>query len=114
MSVYVSFAQDTITIVEPSIVDDRGTERPDYDNPAARHAVKGCSVQPGANVETLGDRQSSVIRWTVYAPDGAPVRANSCVEFEGVRYSVDGEPQRWRSPLGRASHTMISLIDWQG
>lgn len=106
----------SITIVRPSMADDRGTPVPDYDHPESTEVVNGCSVQPGspASTEVLASRQGVIIRWTVYAPPGLDIGAHDAVEFEGRRYSVDGEPARWPSPTGGLDNTVISLVDFRG
>lgn len=110
-----SFAADTITIVEPVLVDDRGTTVADWTQPPASETeVTGCSVQPGASSEALGGRQGVTVRWTVYAPLSAPVTAHSGVLWHGTLYQVDGEPARWASPTGALGHLVIVLIDQEG
>lgn len=102
---------DTITVIEPTWTEDRGTPVPDYDDPASTVQVKGCSVQPGASDEGTAGRQNVTVRHTVYAPPGIAVTAHSAVLWKGVRYAVDGEPLRWS---GRLAHTVIYLVDWRG
>ena len=41
-----SFATQTITIIRPTFVDERGSLVPDWDNPEKTIKVDGCSVQP--------------------------------------------------------------------
>lgn len=109
-----SFATDTITVIHPSLVDDRGTPSADYDNPVSRVEILGCSVQPGASDEDLLGRTQETIRYTVYAPPGSDITAQSAVEFDGERFAVDGRPDKWRSPTGAVSHMVVLLIDWRG
>jgi hypothetical protein len=109
-----SFASEAITAVRPSWVEERGKQVPDYDNPAATLVVPGCEVQPGASTEDIAARQNVIIRWTVWAPPGADLRAQDAVDYEGHRYAIDGEPMRWKSPTGALSHLQLYLIDWEG
>lgn len=110
-----SFATQTIEIVEPHLVDDRGKQVPDWDaEPAAVTPVAGCSVQPGASAEVLTARTAVTVRWTVYAPPGLPVTAHSGVRYAGRLYQVDGAPSLWPSPTGGLDHTVLLLIDWEG
>lgn len=109
-----SWARQTITVVEPSLVDDRGTLVADFDTPASETVVPGCSVQPGASEEFLASRQGVAVRWSVYAPPGTVVSAHSGVRFEGNLYHVDGEPLRWSSPTGAADHVVLLLVDHEG
>lgn len=106
----------SITIVRPTIIDDRGTPVPDYDNPASTQVVNECSVQPGspASAEVLAARQGVSVKFTVYAPPGLQVDAHDAVLFEGVLYSIDGDPARWPSPTGGLDNTVLSLISFRG
>ena len=109
-----SWAADTITIVRPSWVEERGKKVPDYRTPAETVTVTGCSVQPAGTSETLTARQAESVRLTVYAPPGTVIGAHDAVDFDGVRYAVDGRSQAWRSPTGAASNVIAYLIDWEG
>ena len=109
-----SFATDTITVVEPTMVDQRGTLRPTYDPPASTRTVTGCSVQPGAATEDLAGRTQQTVRFTVYAPPGTHASALAAVDWEGQRYAVDGQPLAHRSPTGATSHVVLLLVDWKG
>lgn len=109
-----SWATQTITVVEPTLIDDRGTQVADYDDPASETDITGCSVQPGASAEVLAARQGVSIRWTVYAPPSVAVTAHSAVRYEGNLYDVDGEPQRWSSPTGGLDHSVLLLVDHEG
>ncbi len=110
----MSFMRQEVTVVRPSWLDDRGTLVPDWDEPDSTQVVKGCSVQPGASVESLGGRQGVTIRWTVYMPPGVDMSAHDGILYEGKRYQIDGVPRPWQSPTGRLSHIEVLLIDWQG
>lgn len=109
-----SFADDVVQVIEPSWFDDRGTATADYNTPASVTPVPGCSVQYGASSEDLAGRTNLTVRYTVLAPPGAPITEHSAVEFEGVRYSVEGMPARWKSPTGAVSHVSVLLVDWRG
>lgn len=109
-----SWATQTVTVVEPTLVDDRGTLVPDYDVPASETVVPGCSVHPGASDEVLAARQGVAVRWTVYAPAGVVVTAHSAVRLDGRLYAVDGEPARWPSPTGGLDHVVLLLVDHTG
>lgn len=110
----VSWACDTLRIIRPSWVDDRGKLVPDYSHPAAAFDVPGCEVQPGASTEDRAGRQSSIVRFTALAPAGTDAQARDVVEYRGVRFAIDGAPHHWRSPTGAVSHVSLSLVDWEG
>lgn len=110
-----AWATQSITVVEPTMVDDRGTLVPDYDTPASQTPVAGCSVQPGASAEVLEARQGVSVRWTVYAPASVALTEHSAVRLtDGNLYDVDGRPERWPSPTGGLDHTVILLVDHEG
>jgi hypothetical protein len=109
-----SFAKETVTIVRPSWVDERGKQIPDYENPAETVTLANCSVQPGATSEVLEGRQNSTIRFSLYAPPGTVIGAQDAVIYDGVRYAVDGAGQSWKSPTGAVSHVVAALVDWEG
>lgn len=108
-----AWAMQTVTVIKPTMVDDRGTPRPDYDQPAQRFDVS-CRVQPRGAEEALDGRTSNIIRWYVFAPADTDLTHLDAVEYLGVRYAVDGDPMRWFSPTGRVDYIRASLIDWQG
>lgn len=110
----ISFARDTITVIEPGWRDDRGTLTADYDVPESSRQVPRCSVQPGASDLDTAGRTSVGIRWTVYAPPGVSVSAQAAVEYNGVRYLLESPPEVWKSPTGRVSHRVFRLVDFEG
>lgn len=104
-----------IEILEPHVSTERGVETSDWSaEPAMVTIVEGCSIQPGPPVETLGGRNASEVRWTVFAPPGILITAHSAVRLDGRIYQIDGEPQRWTSASGTLDHTVIRLVDWEG
>lgn len=108
------FGTQTVTFVEPALVDDRGTLVPDWDD-TTDHEVPGCDVQPGASQEAILARQGVTIRWTVFAPHGTPVTAHWGARIDGRLYQVEGEPPRWSGSIsGYMNHVIVYLVDWQG
>ncbi|SPT53797.1 Uncharacterised protein [Actinomyces bovis] len=109
-----SWACDTVTIIRPTIVSERGKDRPDYDAPASTTIVGGCSVQPAGTSENLSGRQSAVARLTLFLPPEVQVGAHDLVEWHGARYHATGASQSWKSPTGAVSHSVVTLTQWQG
>lgn len=110
-----ALAVDTIVVVAPVLVDDRGTLVPDWELPPVSSVqVGGCSVQPAGSSEVLDGRQQVQARWRVWAPPDTPVTAYSAVVWMGERYQVDGEPATWSDPLGVLSHVAFDLVAWRG
>lgn len=106
--------RQAVELVEPTWIDDRGTPRADYENPASRLTVRNCSVQPGATSEDLQNRTQVTIRCNVYLPPNAPITENTQVWVKGRAYSVNGDVEDWESPTGRLSHQVANLAYWEG
>jgi len=66
--------------------------------------VPGCSVQPLTTAEQISDVDQVVTRWRLLAPAGVVMTATDAVIADGVRYSVDGDPQPWTDLGGRPHH----------
>jgi hypothetical protein len=99
----------------PVVTDSHGNEdRPDFEADPAELVITGCSIQPGAPAEVLGDREAVRIAWTIYQPSGADVLATDFGRFDGVLYRVSGEPQRWTSASGALDHDVVLLEVWDG
>jgi len=111
---FPSFAKATLTRVRPQVVEDHGTQVPDWSLPADETDMPGWSVQPGASPEVLQNRQNVTVRWTAYGPADADVRATDGIRYQGRLYSVDGEPADWPSPTGALAHTVLLLVDHEG
>ncbi|MFB7798937.1 hypothetical protein [Isoptericola sp. NPDC056134] len=111
---FPSFASTTLTRVRPVMIDDHGTQVPDWTAPGAELSIPGWSVQPGASPEVLQNRQNVTVRWTAYGPAGADVLATDAIRYDGTLYAVDGEPARWPSPTGGLAHTVLLLVDHRG
>lgn len=109
----VSFARQSVDVVEPSWVDDRGTLRPDYDEPLSSVHYAPVIVSPGASSEDLQARLQNTIRWTVYADQGVVASNKAAVIFDGVAYAIEGETAKWQQPSG-GPKTVLSLVDWEG
>lgn len=112
---FPSFASTTVTRVRPATRVVNGRTVVDWDAPPESElAIPGWSVQPGASTEVLQNRDNVSIRWTAYGPPGADVKPTDAIRHDGRLYDVDGEPQRWPSPTGGLSHTVLLLIDHEG
>lgn len=115
------FARDTVTVQRATVVEERGTTRLDWSNPAET-VVAGCSVQPMAGDEKFtagsqeggGRRDAVITRWKLYAPPGIDLLARDRVVHAGVAYQIDGSPQRWPSPSGALSHVTALLFEVEG
>lgn len=109
-----SFARDSVKIIRGEEKEERGTTVIDFDN-AETHEITRCSFQPVSSATTWTDtRQAVTVRAVLYLPPSADIKSGDIVEFEGVKYAIDGTPHKWRSPSGRVDNIQCSLIDWQG
>lgn len=108
-------APDTITILRPVMIDDRGTLVPDWSQPPAETVnVAGCSVQPQTNADERSQRDALSSVFVVYAPPGTIVGAFDRVlvtDYESP-LMITGEPTRWT--IGFLDHVVINLADWNG
>lgn len=86
----------------------------DWTLPPTGVVVNGCDVQPGTTQEYLLSRDQVLVAWTVYAPRGTVVTAYNRIRFNGITYTVYGQPAQQESPSGRIDYTEIVLQDWRG
>lgn len=107
-------AGETVTILTPVMVDDRGTLMPDWARDPSRREIVGCAVQPSSSGEELGGRQQTEARLRVWLPALAVVSAVCRLEWRGVVHAVDGPPQIWRDPLGRLDHQTVDVVRQEG
>jgi len=77
--------------------------------------IPGCSVQPGAAPETLGNRDTTGIVWTVYAHGTPDVVATDGIRLPGDDrlYEIDGEPLKWPAGLAVEAQTVLLLRAWE-
>lgn len=109
-----SFARDVVTIHRPKLCEERGAQVKDYSD-ASTHVVTSCSFQPSQSSTNWTDpRQAVTVRAVLFAPPSADIKRDDLVEFDGVKYAIEGAPHSWKSPSGRVDHIQCSLIDWEG
>lgn len=104
----LSFATQTVTVVRPAYIVQRGDTIPDWGN-ATTHDIVNCVVQPLVGDEVLGDRDSVQYRWKMFLPPNSDITAYDRVIHQGVTYEVDGDIQRWPSPSGAITHDECAL-----
>lgn len=92
--------------------DPRNNKIADWDDLESSTTVDRCSVQPGPTEENLDRRDGVLIQWTAYLPAGTDVEATDRVRYQGVPYSIDGEPARWVT--GFLDHVRVSLKRFEG
>lgn len=107
----VSFATETLTRLRAPLVNDHGSMVPNWSS-ATMATLAGWSLQPGASVEDLQNREAVRVDWTAYGPYEGDVLATDRIRLPSGDYSVIGEPERWKSPTGRVSFTKLLLQKW--
>lgn len=108
----ISFKNQTITVLRPTLIVERGDEVPDWSLPPAQHLIAGCRLQPMSADEVLfsgagggGTARNAVVsRWRLLLPADADLHEHDRVRYEGNDYEVDGLVQHWPSPTGALAH----------
>lgn len=78
-----------------------------------RTDVPGCSIQPSSGTETDAEGRVQVTTsTTIYAPLSFPAGPVDAVEFDGLRWEVQGRPQRWDHP--RLGHVLVTVQEASG
>ena len=104
------FAEQTVEISTPTIVDDEtgenyGNDTYEYGDPVE---VEVCTLTPLAVDEQVDPaREAVVTRYLLVAPAGTTIEARSRVTFGGVAFEVDGDPLRFET--GVADHVEAFL-----
>lgn len=78
-----------------------------------RVEVPGCSVQPSTSSEQDSEeRVQLATSITIYAPLSWPAGPIDAVEIDGIRWEVQGRPQRWDHP--RLGHVVVVVQEASG
>lgn len=111
----ISFLTQTVTVIRPAYVTQRGDRIPDWSN-ATEHTIAGCRLQPQTGVEGAGERRADAVemRWKLFAPTGADITEQDRVRHDGVVYEVAEYVQHWPSPTGFLAHVEVVLERWEG
>lgn len=109
-----SFANDTITRIRPGTKNVRGSDIPDWDNVSVLDIV-GCSFQPSTTSLSQDGRVSGISDSAIcFCPYNTDIKADDRVQFDGLIYTVIGEPRKWKSPTGNRNNLQINLERWSG
>ena len=109
-----SFCRETVTVTRAPLVSDRGSERRDWAN-AKSSTVSNCSIQPNTtNTDMTEARTERSIKATGYFAPDADIAKGDLVEWEGIRFAVDGIPMLIKSATGAVSHLRVNLVEWEG
>lgn len=109
-----SWARQTATLLTPVIVDDHGTEVPDWDEPPVETTVTGCSFQPSTGSVDDDNREGVRGGAGLFLPPHTPVSPHQRVRVEGTTYRILGQPEQWTSATGALDHIVLRLEHWEG
>lgn len=110
----ISFATQTVVVIRPAWINERGDLVPDWAH-AAEHTISRCRVQPVSGDETVSTtRDATVWRWALFAPVGADIQPRDRIRWGGDLYDVAGDVRRWTSATGALAHAEVSLTRVEG
>lgn len=104
-----SFATQTITLLTPSLITERGESVEDWGAPV-RTPVLGCSVQPGNGSRDFEHADGVTADFTVFIPPTVSVPRRARVELPVTDgdFILLGEPEPWIFGLS-TDHIRIRL-----
>lgn len=109
-----SWTRQTVVLLTPVVVDDHGTEVPDWSQSPTPTTVTGCSFQPSGGSLDDTNREGVRAAASLYLPPATTASAQQRVQVDGVTYRIIGEPERWTSATGRLDHIVLRLERWEG
>lgn len=115
MALPARIATGTITVLRPVMINDRGSQVPDWTQPPAETiSISGCSVQPQTGTGDRSQRDALSSVFVVYAPPGTTVGVFDHVLVDDYSHPLvtSGEPLSWT--VGFLDHVVLDLIDWNG
>lgn len=91
-----SFAKQTVVILTPVLIEERGEVVEDWSSPT-RAEVANCSVQPGNGGADHEHADALTADYTVYLPPETVLPADFRVELPTAtgQFLLEGEPQPW-------------------
>lgn len=107
-------ARHTLVRERPQMVDNgRGGVEADFTD-ATPVDLPGWALDAGNTVADLQNRDGAAIRWTARGPFDADVERHDRITVFGERCKIDGAVVRQPGPSPRTSHTILSLVAWEG
>lgn len=98
--------RDKVNIVRaPLTTDAHGNQVRDWPS-ATRQFDVAADVQPATTTEQTDGRQTTLTRWRVFLPASMDVLVTDRLEWRGLIFEVDGEPERWYR-RGAAHHVEL-------
>lgn len=109
-----SFCRDTVTVIRPKMVDQRGSLVPDYTQ-ATESTLSGVSVQPSSTADsTVEVRFNSSFDAIMYAPANADIQRLDRIRWRTFTFDVDGVAMPWVSASGSLDHMVVHLAAQMG
>lgn len=111
---FPSFGVQRVVRERGRLVDDgRGNTKVNWASPERVEYVG--SIQPGASVEDLANRDGTTVKWTAYLPGTADVeQSTDRMVYRGKIYAVNGDPSAWPSPTGGLDNVVVLMSRWEG
>ena len=107
-------ARHTIAVVRAPLVNDgRGNMTRDWSK-ASEHESKGWAIDAGPTAEDTTNRDGASIAYTLRGPFNADLLASDRVRLYGALYEVDGAVARQPGVSAATSHSVVSLVAWEG
>lgn len=93
---FVTFATQTVTLLLPKVIEERGEEVEDWSDPD-RVDVGGCSVQPAQGTRDFEHADGVTADYSVYLPPDTVIPRRCRVELPTTdgQFVLLGEPQPW-------------------
>lgn len=77
--------------------------------------VAGCAVYPRSQSEETQNVERSRTTWSCAMPNGIQVDAMDRITWRGLKYEIEGEPERFQSPLtGSVGPTVVTMLRVEG
>lgn len=118
----VSFQNQTIVILKPNYINERGDAIVDWTNPT-RVTQSRCRLQPRVRDEIYfagSNGQGGVARdavqraFVVFAPLDTPITEYDRIEYKGIQFDVEGFIRPWLSVTGDLAHIEFVVQEISG
>lgn len=76
--------------------------------------LSGWALDAGNTIADRVNRDGASIQWTARGPFDADVERHDQITVLGEQYQIDGAVIRQPGPSPLTSHTILSLIAWEG
>lgn len=109
----LSFADETVTILRPSVIKEWGQEVVDWEN-LVPHEVHNCVGYGLSGMETIQGQDVAAGTYVLFMPTNTDVRGTDLIGFQGKVWMIMGDPAKQTSPTGAVDHIVITIKYWDG